>query len=92
MVSDRDGIAPLEPGLHHAALIIRTALAAVLVAQVDLDPSDVIARMGQGALNDTCNPCFQRFVMLDIVIGINLNLQSLPLIAFVRFLSQPYGR
>lgn len=29
------------------------ALASVFVVQVDIDPGDVIARMGQGILNDT---------------------------------------
>lgn len=50
-----------------------TALAAVLVAQVDLNRRDVIARVGQGPLHDIRDPCAQRFVMLDIVVGVDLN-------------------
>ena len=86
MVSDSDRTALFELSLHHAALIMLTALAAVLVAQVDLDPRDVIARIGQGALNDTDDPCLQRFVMLNIVVGVNLNLHSVPLIAVAQIL------
>ena len=78
MVSNSDRTAPFESSLHHAALVVLTALAAVLVAQVDFDPRNVIARMGQGALNDARDPCRQRFVMLDIVVGVNLNLHSVP--------------
>jgi hypothetical protein len=73
-------LAPLEASLHHAALVVLAALAAVLIAQMNLDPRDVIARMGQGALNGTYDPCRQRFVLLDVAVGINLNLHSVLLI------------
>jgi hypothetical protein len=63
-----------------------TALAAVLVTQVDLDPRDLIARVSQGALNDAGDPCLQRFVMVDIVVGVNQNLHSVLLIAAARIL------
>lgn len=73
MVSDSDRVAPLESSLHYAALIMLTALATVLVAQMDLDPRDAIARMGQRLDDDTSDPGLQRFVMLDIVVGIDLD-------------------
>jgi hypothetical protein len=75
-------MAPLEASLHHAALVVLTALAAVLIAQVDLYPSYVVSFVDQGALNGAGDPCRQRFVMLDVVVGVYLNLHSVPVIVF----------
>src|ERR1035441_2281809 len=43
LVSDRDGLAAFEAGLHQATLVVLAALSAVLVAQVNLHSGDVIA-------------------------------------------------
>jgi hypothetical protein len=83
MLSNSERTASLKSCLHHAALVIRTALAAILVAQMDFDPSDVIAGMAESALHNTSDPGLQRFIVLDIMVSVYLNLHSAPFIVDV---------
>jgi hypothetical protein len=80
VLGDSDRMTPLETSLHHAALVVLAAFAAILIAQVDLDPRYVIAGADQGALNGTRDPRGKRFVTLDVMVGVYLNLHSLFLI------------
>jgi hypothetical protein len=79
-------MAPLGASLHQATLIVLAALVAVLVAQVDLDPRDAITRTDQGTLNKTYDPRRQRFIALNGVIGVDLNLQQRAPIVIVQYL------
>ena len=76
MVGDSNRITPLEPSFHHTALVILSVLATILVADMDLNPRDVVARMGKRILDYTDDPGLQRFVLPDIVVGVYLNLHS----------------
>jgi hypothetical protein len=84
-------MAPFEASLHHAALVVLAALAAVLIAQMDLDPRYVIACVGQGALNGSCDRRRQRFVTLDVVVGVYLNMHSVLLIIIAPIAARCYA-
>lgn len=43
---------------------------------MNLDPRDVVIRMGEGMLDDTDDPCLQCLIVRDIVVGVNLNLHN----------------
>lgn len=53
LMRSRDGLAAFEAGFHHAAhVVIAHFLVAVLIAQVDFHPRDVIAEPTQGTIHD----------------------------------------
>ena len=78
-MSDRNGLAAFEAGFHHAAhVVIAAFLVAVLIAQVDLHSSDVIADSARGSLHYATDLSGQRLATFDIMVGIDLDLHGFP--------------
>jgi hypothetical protein len=61
---------------HHAALIVRRALVATLVAKMNLYPRDAIGKLAQGALDDGTDLAGQCFVTRDVMVCIQFDLQN----------------
>jgi hypothetical protein len=74
MLSDRDGLAAFQARFHHAALVVRTALIAVLIGQMYLHTRDVIAHSVEGRLNYIPDLIGQRLVTFDGMVCIDLDL------------------
>jgi hypothetical protein len=80
-MSDRDGLQAFETGFHHAAQsVMANLLVAVLIAQVDLHPCDVIAESAQGILHYATDLSGQRLVTFDVMVGIDLDLHGVLLL------------
>jgi hypothetical protein len=78
MVSDRNRLTAFEACFHHAThVVIAVLLVAVLIAQVDFHPGDVIADFAQGTFYDATDMSGQCLVTFDIVVGINLDLHGI---------------
>jgi len=66
-VGDSQGLTAFHAGLHHAALVVCAAFVAVLIAQVNFHPRDVIAVATQGRFNFASGPSRQRLVTSDVM-------------------------
>jgi hypothetical protein len=76
-VSNRDGLASFEAGLHHATLFVLASLIAVFVAQVNLHSRDVISDSDQGIFHCATDLSGQGLVAFDVMVGINLDLHGI---------------
>jgi hypothetical protein len=77
MMSDCDRLAALETGFEHATHVVNAVLlVAVLIAQVDLHSSDMLAGSAQGIFYDTTKVSGLCFVTFNVTVGINLDLQG----------------
>jgi len=65
-----------EARLHHATMVILSALRAALVDQVDFHPRDVIAHSAQGKFHYPPDPIGQRLVAFDGMVRIDLDLHA----------------
>jgi hypothetical protein len=66
-MGDRDGLTALEAGLDHAAHgFMARFLVAVLVAQVDFYPRNVVAESAQSALHVAGDPIGESLVNFDV--------------------------
>jgi hypothetical protein len=82
MVDDRDRLLAFEAGFYHAAYIVIAALlGTVLIAQVDFDLRNMIAKSAQGILHNASHLSGQRLVPIDIMVGIDLDLHGILLFA-----------
>lgn len=75
-VGGSDRLTTFKPRLHHAALVVRSTLATVLIAEVDFDPRHAIMEVSQGVFHSCTDMGRERLVALDVSIGIDLNLHS----------------
>lgn len=76
VLGDRQWGAALQAGLNQATFVVLARLLAVLVAQMNLDPRDVIAVPGQGVFDFACGPSRQCLVAFNVVVGIDLDLHD----------------
>jgi hypothetical protein len=73
LVSDRDRLAALQTGFQHAALVVRAALLAILIGQMNLYTRNVIADPVQGGLNNTADVIRKGLVTSNVVVCIDLD-------------------
>lgn len=78
VMSDGDRWVAFEPRFHHAAFVSVAALGGVLVADVYLEASDVLAEPSQRIFDGGAYRCCQRLISLDVVIGVDLDLHVVP--------------
>lgn len=72
LMADRDRLEADETGLQQAALILGAGFSvAVLVAEVDLHPCDVLAETVQGLPHYGFDLLGQRVVAFDVTIGVD---------------------
>lgn len=81
VVSHRNRLLPIGPGFHHTAHVGAAALTAVLIAEADLRPAEMVAESSQRSLDFSLHLTGECFPTLDVFVRIDLYLHALPLAA-----------
>ena len=76
MVCHRHRRPAFETGLPHAAFVVRPALAAVFIAQMNFHPGDRLAEVRQRLLNRGTDLYSQRLGAMDVGVGVELDLHG----------------
>ena len=79
VVGDSHGWTALQAGLKHAALVALAALMAIFFTEVNFNACDLVNMPTQSGFNFAACPGHQRFVAVDVMIGMNLNLHLVSL-------------
>jgi hypothetical protein len=69
----RNRLVTFQARFHHTALVMAPGFHAVLVAQVDFDPGNMVCQMTQGALHRGFGLLNHCFVTFNVMIGIDLD-------------------
>lgn len=80
VVSHRERFPAFEARFHRASFVIRAALGAVLVPEMNFHARNVIAEMFQRGSHDGADVSAQCFVVANGVVGIGQNLHGVPLL------------
>lgn len=76
VVGDSNRLMAFEPRFHHAAFVIASAFAGVLVSEMHIQSRDMRAEAFQCAFDGGAHRGSCRLVALDVAIGIDLDLHS----------------
>jgi len=74
LLGNRNGLPGFQASLHHATLVVLASLSAVLVAQMNLHPCNVIAHPVQGSFDHATDMIGQSLATFDVMVRIDLNL------------------
>ena len=74
LMRHREGLMTVHAGFHRAPLVVLAAFGAVVVAQVDVDPGDLFAKMAKRTLDNGLNLRGHRVMIRGRAIRMYLNL------------------
>jgi len=78
LVSDSQRLSTFKTGLQHATMILRTAFAAIFVAQMNLYASHTLAEICQSLLKRRSHVRSQSLGALNVNVGVDLNFHGFP--------------
>ena len=80
----RNRLVTFQARFHHTALVMAPGFRAVLVAEMDFDPGNVLGQVAQGAGHGGFSLLDECFLSGDVVVGVDLD-TGLDFLFFVRF-------